>query len=99
MNRILVTGFKGFVGQALTSALLSRGYAVRGASRTSSGSAGMDTVTIDSIGPDAQWTRAVTGIDTVIHLAARTHVLREQNGDALAEYRLTNVTGTERLAR
>jgi nucleoside-diphosphate-sugar epimerase len=33
-----------------------------------------------------------------VHLAARTHVLRETAIDPLAEYRRVNVEGTRRLA-
>ncbi len=35
----------------------------------------------------------------VFHLAARVHVLKETAADPLAEFRRTNVAGTERLAR
>jgi len=56
-------------------------------------------VPICSIGPDTDWGKAFDGIDTVIHLAARVHVMDETDGEPLAAYRRVNVAGTERLAR
>jgi len=48
---------------------------------------------------DFDWTRAVTGVDTVIHTAARVHVMKESTPDPLAAFLATNVEGTLRLAR
>jgi len=59
----------------------------------------IDVVTVGDIGPDTDWSRAVAGIDVVIHLAARVHVMRETAGDPLAEFRRVNVAGTESLVR
>src|SRR5262249_23711672 len=42
--------------------------------------------------------QALSGIACVVHLAARTHVLREAS-DTFAEYRRTNIEGTKRLAQ
>lgn len=38
------------------------------------------------------------GIDVVIHLAARAHVMDDQSSDPLAEYRRINVDGTKAVA-
>lgn len=38
-------------------------------------------------------------VDCVVHLAARTHVLRDTDVDMLAAYRRVNVEGTRRLAQ
>jgi nucleoside-diphosphate-sugar epimerase len=38
------------------------------------------------------------GVDIVVHLAARVHVMRDSATDPLAEFRRVNVAGTERLA-
>ncbi|GGI17900.1 UDP-glucose 4-epimerase [Oxalicibacterium faecigallinarum] len=54
---------------------------------------------IEDISGETDWTNAFTGIDTVIHLAARVHVMREQTADPLEAFREVNVAGTERLAR
>ena len=38
--------------------------------------------------------RAMTGVRSVVHLAARVHVMHETSPDALAAFRATNVAGT-----
>ena len=42
---------------------------------------------------------ALQGVEVVIHLAARVHVMNEKGGDPLVEYRRVNVVATENLAR
>lgn len=57
-----------------------------------------ETATIGEMGPHTAWADAVDGIDVVVHLAARVHVMRERAVDPTAEFRRVNVAGTERLA-
>ncbi|CAN7158256.1 SDR family oxidoreductase [Rhizobium sp. LjRoot30] len=92
---ILVTGATGFVGQALTKDLAQRGLAFRGASRAQ----GTDYVAVGEVTAGTDWSAALDGVDTVIHLAARTHVLNETAADPLAAYRAVNVDATLNLAR
>ena len=96
---ILVTGANGFVGQALCAALERRGQRVRRALRVARPPAGAaDSVTVGDLDAATAWDAALRGVDTVIHLAARTHDIHETGEDALAAYRKTNVEGTRRLA-
>jgi len=62
-------------------------------------SAGVDAVQIQSIGADTDWSSALSGIDTVVHLAARVHVMHDTASDPLEAFREVNTHGTERLAR
>ena len=97
-NTILVTGANGFVGQALCAALAAAGYDVRMAVRAPQpGLPG--AMAAGDIGPATDWRAALDGMGVVVHLAARTHVLRETAADPLAEYRRINVSGTGHLAR
>jgi len=57
-----------------------------------------ERVMVGDIGQETDWSEALDGIDTVVHLAARVHVMRESAADPLAAFRLVNVAGTERLA-
>ena len=100
-NTILVTGASGFVGRALCAELIRRGYDVRGAIRTPLHSARLpcEHVTVADIGKNTDWSGALSGVDVVVHLAARVHVMRETAGDPLTAFREVNVVGTERLAR
>lgn len=95
---ILVTGASGFVGRILCDALAASGRKPRRAVRAPD-PAFPEAIAVGDIGSDIGWHAALEGVRDVVHLAARTHVLRETAPDALAEYRRVNVAGTERLAR
>lgn len=92
---ILVTGSTGFVGTVLCRELERRGLPFRPVTR----SVRPGAVTIGDIGPDADWSAALAGVDTVIHLAARVHVMHDTAANPLVEFRRTNVLGTLALAR
>lgn len=46
-----------------------------------------------------EWVHALSGVDSVVHLAARVHLMREVAADPLAEFRRVNVALTLNLAR
>ena len=98
--RVLVTGANGFVGSALCAALANRDYCVRGVVRDPSRSAGLicELTKVGDIGSNTDWSGSLIGVDIVVHLAARVHVMRDSATDPLAEFRRVNVAGTERLA-
>lgn len=99
-QKVLVTGASGFVGQALCKEMLRQGWCVRAAVRQYSqllNSA--ETIAIGNIDGGTDWTGALCGVDVVIHLAARVHVMHETAPDPLRLFREVNVAGTERLAR
>ena len=47
----------------------------------------------------AAWHKALVGITTVVHLAARVHVMRDTEADPLTAFRAVNVVDTLSLAR
>ncbi len=98
METVLVTGANGFIGRTLCDVLAASGRRVRKAMRIPVPRL-PDAVAVGDIGADTDWRTALEGVSGVVHLAARTHVLRETATDPLAEYRKINVSGTERLAR
>jgi nucleoside-diphosphate-sugar epimerase len=99
---VLITGANGFIGRALCDKLLTDGYQVRGAVRSAAQmtalSSGVEGVMVGDIGPETDWSEALVGIDGVVHLAARVHVMHESAADPLAAYREVNVEGTKCLA-
>lgn len=101
MARLLVTGANGFVGRALCAELVRREFFVRGVIRERSRSTELrcELVKTEGIGSKTEWSDALSGMDTIVHLAARVHVMRETAVDSLAAFRAVNVAGTERLAR
>jgi UDP-N-acetyl-alpha-D-quinovosamine dehydrogenase len=99
---ILITGANGFVGWHLCRMLSEKRLPVRAAARTAPGPEavqGVAYIPIGDIGPDTDWAAALAGVDQVIHLAARVHLVDDRAADPLAEFRRINVLGTERLAR
>ena len=95
MGLTLVTGASGFIGSHLVEEMKERGIPVRGVSRK----AMPGLVTILSYGPEADWTEQLVGVDNIVHLAARVHVMRETSQAPLAEFRAANVASTINLAR
>jgi nucleoside-diphosphate-sugar epimerase len=98
--RFLVTGASGFVGRPLCRELFQRGYQVRGTMRTHGQlSAKGETVTVGAIDAGTKWEDALRGVDTVIHLAARVHVMKDKAADPLTEFLKVNLYGTANLAQ
>ncbi|MBK8892427.1 MAG: SDR family oxidoreductase [Dechloromonas sp.] len=97
---ILVTGASGFVGKALCANLIERcplRISVRDKS-VGNWPAGVDVIEA-SLSPEQDWITVLSGVSSVVHCAARVHVMNEDAGDPLAEFRRVNVDGTLRLAR
>ena len=101
MSRVLITGACGFVGTALCRELRRRGHLLSGTTRDparrQSGD-GTPLYVIPDMDGATDWSRAVSGAEVVIHLAARTHVTGEPGIKALDIYRQTNVEGSRALA-
>lgn len=98
-SKVLVTGANGLVGQALVTRLRHAGIFVRAAVRQHTEASGADeAVVIGSIDHRTDFGAATAGVEAVVHLAARTHVLHDPASNPLAEFRKVNVAGTERLA-
>lgn len=97
-DTILVTGANGFIGRALCDALAASGRKVRRAVRAAVPD-DTNAIAVGDIGAGTDWGAALEGVSCLVHLAARTHVLRETAADPIAEYRRINVAATERLAR
>lgn len=99
---ILVTGATGFVGDAIARAELAAGRSVVATARHLPSNSALQVLpwlAVGAIDGQTDWSNALSGVQTVIHCAARVHIMREQADDALAAYREVNVTGTLRLAQ
>jgi nucleoside-diphosphate-sugar epimerase len=97
---ILVTGATGFVGSALVARLVREKIPTRACIRRGEVvlSAGVHAVKVDDLAKDNEWGHALTIVGTVIHTAARVHVMGDNSMNPLAEYRQVNVQGTLNLA-
>ena len=102
MTKVLITGVNGFVGKALSDELVIKGFNVNGTVRSVMSVDFPGAITkfvINDIDSKTDWQNALEGIDVVIHLAARVHVMKDMATDALSEFRRVNVEGTLNLAR
>ena len=100
--RFLVTGANGFVGNYLCAELLRQGHSVRAAVRSASSpidnAENAEVVVTGAIDGETNWADALRDVDTVIHLAARVHVMKDTAADPLAEFLKINLQGTANLA-
>ncbi len=101
-NKVLVTGTNGFVGQRLVSALLEQGAYVNCAQRSIKSNIKerprCHNFAVGDFTEKPVWDEALEGIDGIVHLAARVHVMHETANDPLAEFRKANVDVTLELA-
>ncbi len=96
--KVLVTGAAGFVGRRLCQDLSGAGHVVRALVHKSD-SAGVDATEIitGDITDRAIAAAATKGVEAVVHLAGRAHVMKDRAGNPLAEYRRVNVDGTREV--
>jgi nucleoside-diphosphate-sugar epimerase len=95
-----VTGASGFVGSLLCAKLFQQGFVVRAAARYRSvQSSDFEQVATGTIDSNTDWSTMLSGMDVLIHLAARVHVMSELSANPLAEFRKVNVEGTRNLAK
>lgn len=96
---ILLTGGNGFVGTGLLARMRTDNvFAVRVVVRRPIDSLPYETV-LAEVGPDTDWSAALNGVTTVLHAAARVHMMQDEAANPLEEYRRVNVAGTMNLAR
>lgn len=95
--KVLVTGANGFVGRAVCTVLRQAGHATLPAVRRPSGLA--EERVVGDIDPATDWRAALSGVESVVHLAARVHMMHDSAVDPLAAFRSINTAGTLNLAR
>ena len=61
--------------------------------------AGVTSVTVGNIDGNTDWHSALKGINTVVHLAARAHILQDKATDPEAEFLRVNTEGTVNLVK
>lgn len=99
--KVLLTGGSGFIGRAVCERLSSESEIelfpiVRSAENSAPG---MNCGVVRDISAKTPWQELLSGVDLIIHTAARVHVMNDSAADPMAEFRRINVDGTLNLAR
>ncbi|OYQ77607.1 hypothetical protein B9T12_06490 [Wohlfahrtiimonas chitiniclastica] len=100
-NSIVITGANGFVGNALFNHLLQNPlYNVLAVARNISQLPLNNAIQITDLSTGTNWDAIFNEkIDTIIHCAAKVHVMNDTSMDPLTEFRKVNVDGTLKLAQ
>jgi len=99
--KVAITGATGFIGAAVTNRLLQDGqFDVRAAVRNQASvlPSGVERIEIGNLTPNLDWNKTLSGVNAVVHLAARVHVMHD-TAEGLFEFRRMNVESTLNLAR
>lgn len=97
---ILITGATGFIASYLIPILeLQDWHIVAAIRQPKTLSKTVEERVIDEINGNTDWTQTLKGIDTVIHLAGRAHILQEQASTPEAEFFAVNTAGTANLVK
>ena len=94
-QKVLITGADGFVGRIASARLRAADCETVRVVRK--GGCSGDVV-VGDLAAFEGWQPLLSGVDAVLHLAGRAHVIDEKALDPLAEFRRTNVDATMRLA-
>lgn len=100
LNKILVTGASGFIGEYLCKSL-SKNRTVTGIVRSISKLSSLNNIQYLAVGDIASkknWKKELSGIDCVVHCAGKAHVISKSAADNLESYRKHNVIATKYLA-
>lgn len=99
-KKVLVTGATGFLGAAVMQKLISDNSVDVLAGVRSAKAIPLDVkpFLIGDI-TSSGFIEGLEGISTIIHCAARVHVMNDKKNDSNCEFRRVNVDGTLRLAR
>lgn len=96
MLKILITGATGFVGRSLVPVLIASGYDVLCAVSKKAVWLNAPQVIINRLELMTDWSDILIGVDVVIHLAAKVHVMK--GNVPLEEFCKVNSDATKRLA-
>ena len=100
MSKLLITGGTGFIGKALCENLRTNNYLVHTSSRNNNlrVQKGVLSFNIGEINKKTKWSKALDGVNCIIHCAAKAHEMEKLETNSLETYRKVNVEGTINLA-
>lgn len=98
--RVLVTGGGGFLGSRLCQHLTQQGHEVRATTQQT----GLEIKNVEvnagySLNENTDWSKVLTGIDVIVHTAARVHVMKDHVSKPELEFLSVNTWATKALAQ
>ncbi len=97
---VFITGASGYIGSSVVEKCLERGFHIKAVVRKRQAlDEVIEQVLIADLSLKPDLSVALKGVDVVIHVAARAHILDDSVAEPLAEFRKVNVDGTLNLAR
>ncbi len=102
MQSILVTGATGFVGSHLLPTLQQHNFSLKITTRRNPSKNLPEAVTVVKIADmdeKTDWSEALAGVDCVIHLAARAHILQDTVANPEEAFYQTNTAATANLVQ
>lgn len=102
MNKILVTGSNGFLGQAVCEDLIKKNYRVIAVSRKKKelfkNTPNLENFYIDDLNSELNWEKVLNNVNCIVHCAAKVHQENHDYHNELDLYRNINLYGTIKLA-
>ena len=97
-KKILILGASGFIGRGLSNSLRAKSYEVSKVVRIKKKD-DREKIAIGEISSTTDWSKALDGVDCIIHCAGLAHVLNATNkNQLLSNYDEINALGTLNLA-
>jgi nucleoside-diphosphate-sugar epimerase len=97
----LITGATGFVGSGVVARLVADDIEALACVRGDMVSMleGVRVVPVAELTANTDWRQVLVSVKSLVHLAARVHVMHDTEADPLTAFRSVNVDGTLNLAR
>ncbi len=96
--KILLTGATGFIGNSLCETLLKHHHEIVAVTRSQVNTDRNITYLHKALSGDTDWADVFKGVDVIIHLAGRAHVMKEASVDPYQAYADVNIHATKHLA-
>ncbi len=96
--KIVVTGATGFIGKYLCQALSEQNYEIVAVTRSAVEAYKNITFIHKVLAKDTDWADVLEGVDVVIHLAGRAHVMKDASENPYQAYVDINIDATKHLA-
>ena len=100
-NSVIVTGATGFVGSGVVSRLAAEDVETLACVRRDIDpmQEGVRDMLVAELNATTDWRQVLSGVKSLVHLAARVHVMNDTEADPLTAFRAVNVEGALNLAR